>query len=476
MFKIPPDRRQVMLLPPSVDEYVSPTHRVRVIVEVVERLDLSRFQVGSADTGRGAFQPTGLVALLLYSFSIGVFSAREMARRLETDCAFLFATSGQRPSYRTIARFRTDEAEALAGIFAQVLVACRSVGLGSLDVVAIDGTRVRANASLDAHSRRSQLEKELGAAKEHVARLLAESARVDAAEDAAKAGAEPEVPVALADRKRRVAAIERALAEMTAAGVDEVNTTDADARIQRCKEGNRPGYNAQVAASGKDGLIVGCDVVNDAGDTDQLLPMVDAVTTQLGPIAVVVADGGYNGGANVQGLVKRNQDAVLAASTEKGAHERGRVTGRFQWVDFSYDPVADEYICPAMRRLAFAGIRGSDPDGPRTYRGVACEGCPLRARCSPDKPRTLEMKRTTPYLLAMAERRREDRRIGHFGVHRKAMIEGHFGHFKHNLRWRQFLARGLKACRAELRLLCAAYNLMKLAIHRGAAERVARAA
>ena len=158
MFKVTPDRRQVMLLPPSVDEYVSPTHRVRVIVEVVERLDLARFQVGGADTGRGAFQPAGLVALLLYRFSIGVFSAREMARRLETDCAFLFATSGQRPSYRTIARFRTDEADALAGIFAQVLVACRCVGLGSLDVVAIDGTRVRANASLDAHSRRSQLE------------------------------------------------------------------------------------------------------------------------------------------------------------------------------------------------------------------------------------------------------------------------------------------------------------------------------
>jgi hypothetical protein len=76
------------------------------------------------------------------------------------------------------------------------------------------------------------------------------------------------------------------------------------------------------------------------------------------------------------------------------------------------------------------------------------------------------MKRTTPYLLAMAERRREDRRFGQFGVQRKAMIEGHFGHFKHNLRWRQFLARGLVACRAELRLLCAAYNLMKLAIHR----------
>ena len=180
---------------------------------------------------------------------------------------------------------------------------------------------------------------------------------------------------------------------------------------------------------------------------------------------------GYNGGANIEGLVERNQDAVVAASLEKGAHERGRVTGRFQWVDFSYDPVADEYICPALRRLAFVGSRGGGADGHRTYRGVACDGCPLRAQCSPDKPRTLQMKRTTPYLLAMAERRREDRRIGHFGVHRKAMIEGHFGHFKHNLRWRQFLARGLTACRAEFRLLCAAYNLMKLAIHSGTAER-----
>lgn len=129
-----------------------------------------------------------------------------------------------------------------------------------------------------------------------------------------------------------------------------------------------------------------------------------------------------------------------------------------------------------MPRLAFAGVRGSDPDGPRTHRGVACEGCPLRARCSAAEPRTVEAKRSTPYLLATAERRREDRRIGRFGVHRKAMIDGHLGHFKHNLRWRQFLARGLKACRAELRRLCAAYNLMKLAIHRGAADHLADAA
>ena len=405
MFKHTPDRKQAMLLPPRIDDYVSATHRVRLIVEVVERLDLSNFKVGTADTGRAAFPPAALVSLLLYSFSIGVFSAREMARRLETDCAFLFATSGLRPGYRTIARFRTDESEALASVFAKVVVVCREVGLGNLDVVAIDGTRVRANASLDAHTRRSQLEAELAKAKEHVAKLLEEAGRVDAAEDLA-ARAPTEVPEPLAAPQRRVVAIERALAEMAATGREEVNTTDPDARIQRCKDGNRPGYNVQLAVSGTDGLIVACDVVNDAGDTAQLLPVADAVVAEVGPVGVVVADGGYNGGANVQGFVERNQDAVLAASTEKAFHERARATGRFQWVDFAYDPNS------------------------------------------------------------------EDRRARHFGVRRKAMIEGHFRYFKHNLRWRQFLARGLQGCRAEFRLLATTYNLLKLALFR---ERAAAA-
>lgn len=460
-----PSRSQRILLPPSIDEYVSADHPVRLIVEVVDRLDLSAFIGDDSETGRPSYPPEALVAVLLYAFSIGVFSSREIERRVETDCAFMFAVSGLRPSHRTLSRFRAEQKEALSAVFAQVVVVCRRAGLGSPELVVVDGTKQRANASLDAHSRRSQLEKMLAQARRHVEKLLGEAARVDAEEDAQASPAKDG-----RNARDRVAAIEAALKEMEDAGVEEVNTTDPDARIQRLKDGSRrPGYNAQIMVSGSDGIVLAADVTNAADDRGQLIPMRDQVVENLGEKpGCVLGDSGFESGENVRDLVDREQDAVLAAAVTRSAHDRQEKTGRFQWPSFEYDGVADEYICPAGRRLerVKTGQRRGKPNG--LYRGVACEDCPLRSQCvEGDKPRTLDVLDTTPYLQAMSERRRVDRETEQFLKRRAVLVEGHFGHFKHNLRWRQFLARGLVACRAEFRLLCAAYNLRKLSRLRG---------
>ncbi len=455
-----PGRSQRVLLPASIDEYVGPTHRVRVIVEVVDKIDLSAFGLGEAETGRPAYPPEALLSLLLYALSIGVFSSREMERRAQTDCAFMFATGGLQPSYRTIARFREDYSEALAGVFVKVLVVCRDVGLGDATVVAIDGTRQRANASLDAHSQREQLKAALGKARKHVDELLDAAARTDAREDA-----EPDrddVRTELADARTRAAAIEEALGKLGDA--EQANTTDPDARLQRTKEGSRPGYNAQIAVSGGDGVILACDVTTEPADNEQLLPMLTQTVENLGRSpGVILADSGYESGENVRALVERNQDALLASATARAARAAAKRTGRFPWTAFDYDPIKDEYICPAQQRLprVRANTRLGKPAS--IYRGIACAGCPLRDRCTVgDRPRDLTLLETTPYLLAMSERRRIDRNGPRLFAQRAIMIEGHFGHFKHNLRWRHFWARGLMRCRSEFRLLCAAFNLMKL--------------
>ena len=456
-----PSRRQRLLLPPSIDEFVAPTHRVRVIVDVVEQLDMKEFEVGQAETGRSAFPPEVMVSLLLYAMSVGVFSAREMARRCETDCAFMFATAGLRPSYRTIARFRSDNADALSGIFTQVVLVCRHLGLGGPEVVVQDGTRVRANATLSAHERRSRLAKERKKVEEQIQLWLDEAAKADSEEKTV----DDAVPEELRDAKKRLSAIQSAIAELDDAGVDEANTTDPDARLQRTKEGSRPGYNGQIAVSAADGVILAADVTNEAGDTEQLLPLMDQFEQTTGERAGTwVADSGYESGATSKALVERDQDAIIASASERAANARRKRTGKVQWTDFDYDPTRDEYICPVQRRL----VRVSRPSSTVviTYQSVDCSGCPLRAKCTTsDSPRRLRVKPTTPFLLAMAERRESDRQTANLMRQRKFAVEGHFGHFKHNLRWRQFLMRGLKRCRAEFRLLCAAFNLTKLAIH-----------
>jgi len=432
----------------------------------VDQLDLSGFDVGTEETGRPAYPPDILVSVVFYAFSLGVFSSREIARRCVSDCAFMFAAAGLRPSYRSIARFRAQYEDELAALFAQIVAICRRVGLGATDIVAVDGTRQHANASIDAHIRQEQLDKELQRIRRDMEQLLEKAARVDEAEqkELDLSQEDQAVPEQLANKRARQAAIEKALQQLRESGDKEANSTDPDSRLQKFKEGSRPGYNAQVAVSGDDGLILACDVVQEAGDTGQLLPMLDQVqaNTEESP-GVAVADAGYEKGDVFERLVEREQDAIVATACMKSAYKRRRKTGRFQWVDFDYDPNKDEYICPAGHRLLRVGSGRSNGRPSRIYEGTACADCRLRSACVARGLRRLKVAPTNPYVLAMAERRRHDRQRDQLGARRKALVEGHFGHMKHNLRWRHFTRRGLAACRSEFRLLCAAFNLSKLA-------------
>jgi len=508
-----------MLLPPSVDEYVGPRHRVRVIVEVVERLNLTGFKIGESEEGRPAYPPEILVSLLFYAFSVGVFSAREMERRCQTDCAFMFATAGFRPSHRSISRFRAAHQEELSKLFTQILGVCRRAGLGDTARVAIDGTRQHANASIDAHVRKEQLEKELGKIREDMRKMLHRAARVDAEEDRNPniANSDDLVPESLEKKDRRVEAIEAAvkelaeestsptrvkdedgqtsgdespgassspreakqsleqkkerakeieekLKELKRCGEMEANETDPDARLQRFKEGSRPGFNAQIAVSGKDKLILAADVTQDPGDKGQLISMLNQVVNNTGEEpGVITADTGYESGENYADLAARGQDAVIASACTKSAHKLRERTGLFQWVDFAYNAERDEYICPAGRPLVRIGASLSRGKPAAIYRAVNCVQCPLRARCTKVSTRTLRVLSTTPLLLAMSNRRLLDRRTDRAGAMRKVDVEPRFGHMKHNLRWRQFMRRGLAACRSEFRILCASLNISSLA-------------
>jgi transposase len=508
-----------MILPPSIDEYVGPRHRVRVIVEVVEQLDLSGFHVGEAGEGRPAYPAEILVSLLFYAFSIGVFSAREMERRCQTDCAFMFATAGERPSHRSISRFRAIHQEELSGLFVQIVRVCRRAGLGNTARVAIDGTRQHANASIDAHVRKEQLEKELGKIQQDMKKLLDRAAEVDAEEerDPERASNDDVVPEELEKKERRARAIEAAVKELEEANVaapeagprateeeakkeppgaseewrqnslaekrkrkeeidqslrqleqsgqQEANDSDPDARLQRFKEGSRPGFNAQIAVSGEDKLILAAEVTPDAGDKNQLIAMLDQIESNTGEKpGVITTDSGYESGENYAQLAARDQDAVIASACTIGAHKVRERTGLFQWVDFRYDAERDEYLCPAGRRLVRVGSQPTADKPKATYEAAdPCTGCPLKARCTKWEKRILSVLETTRFVLAMSQRRDRDRRTDRFGALRKVDVEPRFGHMKHNLRWKQFMRRGLVACRSEFRILCGAINLSALA-------------
>ncbi len=428
----------VQLLPPSVQDYVPEKHLSRLIVALVrEELDLSAI-IGSYRSGVGQppFDPRMMTALLLHGYASGVYSSRRLARGAVERADLMMIVAGDPPDFRTISEFRRRHLRALAGLFVQVLKIAEKAGLVRLGHVALDGTKIKANASKHKAMSYDRMKKRETEPKSEVDRWLAAAEAADATEDklhgdkrgdelpdwvadkqtrldkirAAKAELEAEAQAAAAEEvRRRAAAEEKRRAEgrkkngKTPAppktepdGKAQRNFTDADSRILKTKDGYIQGYNAQAAVDGTAQIIVAHGLTPMMSDQDQLVPLLDAIKANLGRAPKEAsADAGYLSEPNLAALANRKIGAYLA-------------TGRAKH--------------PADPKRAVAG--------------------PLT------KAMRTKLKRAgwrSRYRL------------------RKQIVEPVFGQIKQARGFRQFLLRGIDKVHAEWALICTAHNLAKLA-------------
>jgi len=429
---------EAQLLPPSVQDYVPPDHLSRLIVTLVrEELDLSAI-AGSYRSvlGQPPFDPRMMTALLLHGYASSVYSSRRIAKAAVERADFMMIVAGDPPDFRTVAEFRKRHLKALAGLFVQVLKLAEKAGLVKLGHVALDGTKIKANASKHkamSYDRMQRREAELVA---EVDRWLNAAEAADADEDrqygaqhgdempawvadkekrlerirAAKAALEAEAKAAAEEETRRQAAAEaKRLAEgrkkngRTPAppepqpdGKAQRNFTDPDSRILLTKDGYIQGYNAQAAVDAAAQIIVAHDLTPNMSDQDQLVTLIDAIKNNLGrQPKEASADAGYCSEANLAALATRRISAYLA-------------TGRAK------------HPAQAKRNIT----------GPLTQ--------------------TMRQK------LKRAGRRSRYRL-------RKQIVEPVFGQIKQARGFRQFLLRGIENVKAEWALLCVAHNLTKLA-------------
>jgi transposase len=176
-------QEQHFLLPPSLDEFVPDDHEVRIVNEVVDRINLSVLMSKYEGGGAPAFHPAMMLKVIIYAYSMGITSSRHIARALKTDTAFMFLSGLQCPDFRTICLFRTQHADAIPELFVEVVRLCAHLGMVRLGHIAIDGTKLRANASVRQSKDRNGLDKEIERVKEQVKEMLKESARIDELED-----------------------------------------------------------------------------------------------------------------------------------------------------------------------------------------------------------------------------------------------------------------------------------------------------
>lgn len=428
------DRDQGFLLPPDMRDWLPESELAWTVLDAVEQLDLAGFESAyRADgAGRPPYDPAMMTALLLYAYSDGVRSSRQIERRCERDIAYRVICGNHVPDHASIARFRARHRDALNGLFVQVLRMLAEAGMVRVGLIAIDGTKLRSNARGTCNRTAEQLEAEIADLSAQVEALLAEADETDAAEDDAhgdRRGDEP--PEDLASRQRRLTVLKEAKQRLddeaaTAQAAQDakrqqwerkradgakvggppgktppkperpakMNLTDPDSKIMHSHGRFLQGYNGQ-AVTGAGQVIVACDVTNSSADNPSLHPMLDLTRQNLDaadvddPIRGCVGDSGYGGKDNLT----TSADPILLISTS---------TGRKQT-----DTASPKH--PAVRKMA---NRLQTPAGKRLYR------------------------------------------------RRAAMIEPVFGQIKNRL-GEHLPFRGLDAVKAEWTLICTSHNLLK---------------
>lgn len=292
---------EVQLLPPSVQDYVPKDHLSRLIVALArEELDLSAI-AGSYRSllGQPAFDPRLMTALLLHGYASGIYSSRRIAKAAVERADFMMIVAGDPPDFRTISEFRRRHLKALAGLFVQVLQLAEAAGLVKLGHVALDGTKIKANASRHKAMSYERMKKREAELKAEVERWLeAEKKRI--AEGRKKNGKTPAPPKKEPD------------------GKTQRNFTDADSRILLTKDGYIQGYNAQAAVDAKAQVIVAHGLTSSMSDHGQLVGLIDGIEANLGAKPKEAsADRGYLSELNLQVLADREISAYIATGRAK---------------------------------------------------------------------------------------------------------------------------------------------------------------
>lgn len=341
---------QVLLMPPSLQDWLPEGHLAYFISDVVDQLDLSRIEVEYEDELRGAppYHPAMMVKVLLYAYCTGVFSSRKIARKLVEDVAFRVLAAGNTPDFRTVNRFRRRHLQALGELFEQVLRLAQRAGMVKLGTVALDGTKIRANASKHKAMSYGRMTQEEARLAEEVRQLLERAEQVDAEEDA-RYGADrsgDELPEELQRRETRLRRIREAKAALEAEARRraaeqappppppqrprrgrprrnpaqarpparaQYNFTDPDSRIMLDPSGAFvQAYNVQVAVEPSHQIIVAADCSPQAADAPHLVPMVQRIHQLTGALPRhVLADAGYFSEANLQTLCARGVDPLI---------------------------------------------------------------------------------------------------------------------------------------------------------------------
>jgi transposase len=439
---------------------VGPDNPVRFIEAFADELDLAAAgfaRVVPKATGRPGYDPADLLKLYVYGYLNRVRSSRRLEAETHRNIEVIWLLRGLKPDFKTIADFRRDNRAAFRPVFRSFVVLCRQLDLFGRELLAVDGTRIKAVNNKDRNFTRASLTKFIEAADAKLDDYLQRLDQSDVSESRTAGSRIKNLAEKIAAIRERRTRCKAMLTELDRTGEDQISLTDPDSRAMAAHTRVAVGYNIQVAVDAKHKLIVEQQVTNQVVDMGLLTETATPAKELLDADGIaVVADSGSFKIEDIEACEKAGMTPYVP-HPQRGPAVRA---GLFRKDEFRYDPARDSFLCPAGHRLeAYTSsvIRGLKKVN--YVNKEACRDCPLRARCTKGRFRTVSRFENEAVLDRMKDRlaKRPD-----ILDRRREVVEHPFGSIKQWMNQGAFLMRGLENVRGEFSLTALAYNLRRV--------------
>lgn len=455
------DRKQTVLFPEVLDDYISEENAVRFIDVFIEGLDLSELGFLKAipkETGRPPYDPGDLLRLYVY----GYLNRTRSSRRLETEAGrnleLMWLMRKLRPDFKTIADFRKDNAQGIKQVCREFTLWCKRLELFGGELVAIDGSKFRAVNSPKRNFTEKKLRRMLKEIDGKIEEYLKQLDRQDQQESGQRRLSPEQLKEKIEQYQQRRGQYQQWKTDLEGGAESQVSLTDPQSRSMRVGHGVEVSYNVQIVVDHKHKLVVEHEVSNEVTDQGQLSAMAKKAQERLGVQTLeVVADRGYYNG----GEVKACEESGMTVYVPKPNNSSNLKRGLFTKEDFVYQPDKDCYRCPAGKELSYRYQTLEQGRLMRSYAISGCKSCELRSGCSINKKGIRSIKRWVDEAILEAMARRIAEHPEKVEL-RKCLVEHPFGTIKRAMNQGYFLMRGLTKVGAEMSLTVLAYNLKRV--------------
>jgi len=465
------------MFPANVFDLLPDDHECYLYHDLFQQIDTTVLENNYSHKGQNAYHPKLIVSILIYAYSRGVFSSREIERRCNEDLSFLYIAQMNCPNFRVLSDFRKDNADFFHNCFKQTVLLAMALGLASLGHISLDGSKFKASSSKHkamSYGRLKEKEKEL---TQEIEALVSQANRCDKEEDKAykdKTGYELQDDLKFKQGRlfkiqEAKDALEKREEELNPGKPIEdkkqISFADKDARIMGKNGHYDYAYNPQISVDEDNQMIVGQHVSQNANDKKELEPALEEVkkTTEQLPDKLSM-DNGYLSGDNLETAENSGVDTYVA--THKG-EKKNKIAledseRKLVKSDFEYNETDNSFSCPGGQKLIMVS---ESKEGTRKYQGDSdiCTNCPFKERCcksSKGAARTISTDDKEPLRLLMNQKMEEEDSKEIY-KQRKVIVEPVFGQIK-NTGFRGFSLRGKKKVAGEFSLVCATHNLKKM--------------